>query len=81
MAATLFTLSAWGTALAHSFDMFVVWRIVGGLGIGLASALSPMYIAEISPAAQRGRFVAVNQLTIVIGVLAAQLVNLMIANR
>ncbi len=68
-----------GTALAHSFDMFVVWRIVGGLGIGLASALSPMYIAEISPAAQRGRFVAVNQLTIVIGVLAAQLVNLMIA--
>jgi MFS family permease len=79
MAATLFTLSAWGTALAHSFDMFVVWRIVGGLGIGLASALSPMYIAEISPAAQRGRFVAVNQLTIVIGVLAAQLVNLMIA--
>ena len=79
MAATLFTLSAWGTALAHSFDMFVVWRIVGGLGIGLASALSPMYIAEISPAAQRGRFVAVNQLTIVIGVLAAQLGNLMIA--
>lgn len=79
IAAALFTLSAWGTALAGSFDMFVVWRIVGGLGIGLASALSPMYIAEISPAAQRGRFVAVNQLTIVIGVLAAQLVNLAIA--
>ncbi|MFB5080079.1 sugar porter family MFS transporter [Raoultella sp. C349492] len=79
IAAALFTLSAWGTALAGSFDMFVAWRIVGGLGIGLASALSPMYIAEISPAAQRGRFVAVNQLTIVIGVLAAQLVNLAIA--
>ncbi|TDQ19967.1 sugar porter (SP) family MFS transporter [Raoultella sp. BIGb0149] len=79
IAAALFTLSAWGTALAGSFDLFVAWRIVGGLGIGLASALSPMYIAEISPAAQRGRFVAVNQLTIVIGVLAAQLVNLAIA--
>lgn len=79
LAAALFTLSAWGTAVAASFDMFVVWRIVGGLGIGLASALSPLYIAEISPAAQRGRFVAVNQLTIVIGVLAAQLINLMIA--
>jgi sugar porter (SP) family MFS transporter len=79
IAVALFTLSAWGTALAGSFDLFVAWRIVGGLGIGLASALSPMYIAEISPAAQRGRFVAVNQLTIVIGVLAAQLVNLAIA--
>ncbi|HHG8771770.1 TPA: sugar porter family MFS transporter [Raoultella planticola] len=79
LAAALFTLSAWGTAMAGSFDIFVVWRIVGGLGIGLASALSPMYIAEISPAAQRGRFVAVNQLTIVIGVLAAQLINLLIA--
>jgi SP family xylose:H+ symportor-like MFS transporter len=79
IAALLFTVSAWGTAVASNFDLFVAWRIVGGVGIGLASALSPMYIAEISPAAQRGRFVAVNQLTIVIGVLAAQLINLMIA--
>lgn len=59
--------------------MFIVYRIVGGVGIGLASALSPLYIAEVSPAEKRGRFVAVNQLTIVIGVLAAQLINLMIA--
>ncbi|WP_213715542.1 sugar porter family MFS transporter [Cedecea lapagei] len=79
LAAIMFTASAWGTAVASHFDMFVLWRIVGGVGIGLASALSPMYIAEISPAAQRGRFVAVNQLTIVVGVLAAQLINLMIA--
>lgn len=71
--------SAWGTAVASSFDMFVVYRIVGGVGIGLASALSPLYIAEVSPAEKRGRFVAINQLTIVIGVLAAQLINLMIA--
>jgi len=79
LAAMLFALSAWGTAVADNFDVFVVYRIVGGVAIGLASALSPLYIAEISPAAQRGRFVAVNQLTIVIGVLAAQLINLMIA--
>lgn len=79
IAAIAFTLSAVGTALANDFDWFVFWRIVGGVGIGLASALAPVYIAEISPAEKRGRFVAVNQLTIVIGVLAAQLVNLMIA--
>ncbi|WP_410015572.1 sugar porter family MFS transporter [Sodalis sp. C49] len=79
LAAVMFTLSAWGAAMAHNFSLFVAFRIIGGLGIGLASALSPMYIAEVSPAEKRGIFVAVNQLTIVIGVLAAQLVNLMIA--
>ncbi|MCU6670528.1 sugar porter family MFS transporter [Enterobacteriaceae bacterium H4N4] len=79
LSAVLFSASAWGTAVATSFDMFVVYRIVGGVGIGLASALSPLYIAEVSPAEKRGRFVAINQLTIVIGVLAAQLINLMIA--
>ena len=79
LAAILFSASAWGTAVASHFDMFILYRIVGGVGIGLASALSPLYIAEVSPAQKRGRFVAVNQLTIVIGVLAAQLVNLLIA--
>lgn len=79
ISAVLFSASAWGTAVASSFDMFVVYRIVGGVGIGLASALSPLYIAEVSPADKRGRFVAINQLTIVVGVLAAQLINLMIA--
>ena len=79
LAAVLFTISAWGTAIAGSFTSFVVYRIIGGVGIGLASALSPMYIAEIAPAEKRGKFVAINQLTIVIGVLAAQIVNLMIA--
>lgn len=79
LAAILFSASAWGTAMASNFDMFVVYRIIGGVGIGLASALSPLYIAEVSPAEKRGRFVAINQLTIVIGVLAAQLVNLLIA--
>nr|WP_154325323.1 sugar porter family MFS transporter [Pantoea sp. 201603H] len=80
IAALTFLVSAVGTALATSFEAFVIYRIVGGLGIGLASALSPVYIAEVSPAAQRGRFVAINQLTIVVGVLAAQLINLLIAD-
>jgi sugar porter (SP) family MFS transporter len=56
-----------------------MWRIVGGMAIGLASNLSPMYIAEISPAAVRGKLVSLNQLTIVIGILLAQFVNWLIA--
>jgi sugar porter (SP) family MFS transporter len=75
----LFTVSAIGTAFAWNFLFFNVFRIIGGIGIGLASNLSPMYIAEISPAAMRGRFVSINQLTIVIGILAAQIVNWLIA--
>ncbi len=75
----LFTVSAVGTALADSFLLFSIFRIIGGVGIGLASNLSPMYIAEISPAHARGKLVAINQLTIVIGILAAQIVNWLIA--
>ncbi len=79
LAAFLFTASAIGTALAPEFISFNVARLVGGVGIGLASNLSPMYIAEISPAHLRGRFVSINQLTVVIGILAAQIVNWLIA--
>ena len=79
LAGLLFTLSAIGTAKAWGFASFNVFRWIGGVGIGLASNLSPMYIAEISPAAMRGRFVSINQLTIVIGILAAQLINWQIA--
>ena len=75
----LFMISAIGTGLSWSFLSYNLARIVGGIGIGLASNLSPMYIAEISPAAMRGKFVSINQLTIVIGILAAQIVNMMIA--
>ncbi|MCH7557990.1 MAG: sugar porter family MFS transporter [Planctomycetes bacterium] len=75
----LFTVSAVGTALAGNFLFFNVFRIIGGIGIGLASNLSPMYIAEISPARMRGKFVSINQLTIVIGILAAQIINMLIA--
>jgi len=79
LSAILFAISSVGTGIVNSFDAFVAWRIVGGVAIGLASNLSPMYIAEIAPASLRGRLVSLNQFTIVIGVLLAQLVNLWIA--
>jgi len=75
----LFTITGILTALAPSFSFFIANRLLGGVAIGLASNLSPMYIAEISPAEVRGKFVSVNQLTIVIGILAAQMANWLIA--
>ena len=77
--AFLFTFSAIGTGASSNFSFFIFYRILGGIGIGLASNLSPMYIAEISPAHMRGKFVSLNQLTIVIGILLAQIVNWQIA--
>lgn len=79
LAGLMFTVSAVMTGLSWSFASYNAARIIGGLGIGLASNLSPMFIAEISPAKMRGKFVSINQLTIVIGVLAAQIVNMIIA--
>jgi sugar porter (SP) family MFS transporter len=73
--AALFVVTSLGNASASTFGIFVTWRMLGGVAIGLASNLSPMYIAEISPAEARGRLVAINQLTIVIGILAAQFIN------
>jgi len=80
-AAALFIIAALGTGAASQFTPFILFRLIGGLGIGLASAISPMYIAEISPAQMRGRLVSVNQLTIVIGILAAQIINYLIADK
>src|SRR5882724_1757289 len=74
-AALLFALTSVGNALAGNFTIFITWRIFGGVAIGLASNLSPMYIAEIAPAQIRGKLVAINQLTIVIGILLAQYIN------
>jgi SP family xylose:H+ symportor-like MFS transporter len=79
LSALLFAGSSVLTGWASNFYWFVIWRMTGGVAIGMASNLSPMYIAEVAPAAQRGRLVAVNQLTIVIGILAAQVVNWWIA--
>lgn len=81
VSAVLFAASSILTGWAPTFLWFVVWRIVGGVAIGMASNLSPMYIAEVAPAAMRGRLVAINQLTIVIGILGAQIVNWWIAVR
>lgn len=78
-AAFMFLVSAIGTGLSNSFTSFVLYRILGGIGIGLASNQSPVYIAEISPAKFRGRFVSINQLTIVLGILLAQVTNWFIA--
>ena len=71
----LFTVSAIGTALVNDFTWFNMYRILGGFGIGITLLLSPMYIAEMSPPHVRGKFVSVNQLMIMIGILAAQLAN------
>ena len=75
IAAVLFTISAYGTGVIDSFTWLIIYRIMGGFGIGIASNISPIYIAEVSPASVRGRFVSLNQLTIVLGILSAQLVN------
>ncbi len=77
--AVLFTASAIGTGLFDDFTLFNIARFVGGVGIGVASALSPMYIAEVSPTEIRGRMVSLNQMTIVLGILAAQIVNMLLA--
>jgi len=79
VAAILFFISAVGTALPKDVTMFVIFRIIGGVGVGAASITSPMYIAEISPARIRGRMVSVNQFAIVTGFLVVYLVNYFIA--
>ena len=78
-AGLVFAFSSIGTGLAPSFAAFVPWRILGGFAIGMASSLSPMYIAEVAPAQYRGKLVSLNQLTIVVGILLAQVVNWLIA--
>ena len=77
--AVLFTVSAIATGLFNDLILFNVSRFIGGVGVGVASALSPMYIAEVSPAEIRGRMVSLNQMTIVLGILAAQIVNMLLA--
>ncbi|MDR2121423.1 MAG: sugar porter family MFS transporter [Tannerella sp.] len=79
VASVVFIVSAVGTGCANTIDGFVFYRLIGGIAIGIASNVAPMYIAEISPQEVRGRFVSVNQLTIVLGILSAQLVNWLIA--
>ncbi len=75
LAATLFTVSAWGSGklnflgdpMSHSYIELIIYRIIGGLGVGMASMVAPMYIAEVAPPEKRGRLVSFYQLAIVIG--------------
>ena len=76
----IFFFSALGTGAFNSFTAFLCARFVGGIGIGVASGLSPMYIAEVSPSDIRGRLVSLNQMTIVLGILGAQVTNWLIAD-
>ena len=75
VAAVMFTLSAVGCALCNTFDQLVVYRIIGGVGIGVASIVCPMYISEIAITQFRGRLVSTYQLAITIGFVAAYLAN------
>ncbi|MBM4160995.1 MAG: sugar porter family MFS transporter [Ignavibacteria bacterium] len=79
LAGLLFLVSSIGTAVPKEFITFVVFRILAGVGVGVASMASPMYIAEITPARVRGRMVSVNQFAIVTGMLIIYFVNYFIA--
>ncbi|WP_018135132.1 sugar porter family MFS transporter [Acaricomes phytoseiuli] len=78
--ATMFLISALGTGWAFAVWDLVLWRIVGGLGIGIASVVAPMYIAEISPKLIRGRLASLQQLAITLGIFAALLSDALFAN-
>ncbi|MBB5316940.1 sugar porter family MFS transporter [Tunturibacter empetritectus] len=79
VSAILFAISSGLTGWTYSFSAFIFWRIIGGTAIGLSSNISPLYIAEISPAPVRGRLVSLNQFAIVVGILLAQIANWQIA--
>lgn len=86
IAAVLFFISALGSAIPDKIDVFgsvfssfILYRVIGGVGVGLASMLSPMYIAEIAPANIRGRLVSYNQFAIIFGMLVVYFVNFFIA--
>jgi MFS transporter, SP family, arabinose:H+ symporter len=78
LCAVCFGLSSSGIFFAANLHQFVIWRLIGGLGIGAASVISPNYIAEIAPTRVRGRCVTLYQLGIVVGILAAVFVNMLI---
>lgn len=80
LAAILFSVSGFGCALSCSFGQLVVWRMLGGAGIGIVSIVCPLYISEISPALHRGRLVSLYQLAVTLGFLAAYLMNYFLLN-
>lgn len=80
LAAFIFAVSSLAIALANTLSVFLIMRFAAGIGVGMASMLCPIYIAEISPAHIRGRNVSINQLTVVIGILVTNLVNYFLAD-
>jgi len=80
LAAAVFFISSLAMAFSHNSGLFIVSRFAAGIGVGMASVLSPMYIAEVAPAHMRGRMVAINQLTVVIGIFVTNLVNYSLRN-
>jgi sugar porter (SP) family MFS transporter len=80
IAACVFCISSLLMALAPNRDLFIVSRFAAGIGVGMASMLSPLYIGEVAPAPYRGRMVAINQLTIVLGILITNIVNYSLRN-
>jgi MFS family permease len=80
IAASVFCISSLFMAFAPNRDLFIASRFAAGIGVGMASMLSPLYIGEIAPAAYRGRMVAINQLTIVLGILITNIVNYSLRN-
>jgi len=81
LAALLFAISAIGSALPRSIIEFNIYRIIGGVGIGFSSVIAPMYIAEIAPAAKRGRLVLVYQLAITLGAMLGVILAYILADR
>lgn len=79
--ALIFSVSSFGMAFSDSLTIFIMMRFAAGIGVGMASMLSPMYIAEVSPPKLRGRNVAINQLTIVLGILITNFVNYGLADK
>ena len=80
LAAAIFAISSLAMAFSGGRNFFIISRFIAGIGVGMASMLSPMYIAEIAPANFRGRMVAINQLTVVLGILITNLVNYTLRN-
>jgi SP family xylose:H+ symportor-like MFS transporter len=78
--AAIFLISSIAMALSNQLSLFIAARFLAGVGVGMASVVSPMFIAEIAPAQVRGKMVAINQLTIVTGILVTNIVNYSLSN-
>lgn len=80
LSAVIFACSSLGAALAGSYITLVIWRMLAGIGIGLTSLITPLYIAEMAPSEVRGKLVSVNQLAITIGIFVVYFINAAIAS-